>query len=231
MNEGYEKFGKLFINSLFDKVDFDNIESIYVYDTGLSKATTKYFLNFPKVQIVDAGFSAPSDKIHDDGWKKNTYSKTRFLRDVLKNTHTPTIMIDVDCVFKCDFFDMIDDDADIVVCRRHRRGFSNHLGSFFVANSITPSIKFLDKWIERIESSEGKHKESPALSHILESEESTRVQELPESVISALHDSSDVKIFHLKSDAGLETVEKRIKQRHLIPYIYSYFGELAYDII
>jgi len=227
LNEGYAQFGRLFINSLFDNIDLDSIDTIYIYDTGLSSNSKKYLSLFPKIKIVDAGFIALSEDIHDKGWQKNTYSKTRFLKEVLVETGIPTIMIDADCVFKCEFIKLLDSNTDLTVCRRTRPGFSNHLGSFFAANNITKSINFLDKWIDRIENSEGKHKESPALSYVLENQNILKIQELDESVISALGDSSDVRIFHLKSDSGLETIERRINQPHLIPYIYRYLGELA----
>ena len=73
----------------------------------------------------------------------------------------------------------------------------------------------------------GKHKESPSLSLIIEEDKNNvNIQQLTESIISALRDGEDVRIFHLKSDFGLETVSKRINQQHLLPYIYMHRKEL-----
>ena len=74
INEGYAQFGKLFINSLFENIDLKNVEKIYVYDTGLSEDTVRYFNYFPKVVVMATGADFKSTGIHDEGWASNTYS-------------------------------------------------------------------------------------------------------------------------------------------------------------
>ena len=82
-NEDYRSFLILFVNSLFEFGNLSETEKIYVFDTGLSQETRDYLLCFPKIEIRNAGFTAQSDAIHDSGWKRNTYSKTKFLKDIL----------------------------------------------------------------------------------------------------------------------------------------------------
>ena len=43
LNSSYFNFGKVFINSLYDNVDIDNIDTIFIADTGLSKSNKEYF--------------------------------------------------------------------------------------------------------------------------------------------------------------------------------------------
>ena len=64
-NEGYSKFLKLFINSIFDKVDLQNIEQIVVADTGLSEKTKSHILQFPKVEIMSTDIDSKYSKISD----------------------------------------------------------------------------------------------------------------------------------------------------------------------
>jgi hypothetical protein len=89
------------------------------------------------------------------------------------------------------------------------------------------------EWIKQIKEYDnndfhgGKHKESPSLSLVVEkNKEKMNIQEVKESTISALMDSPEAYIFHLKSDAGLETIEKRITQPHLLNYVGRYFRDL-----
>ena len=69
VNEGYTDFGKLFLNSLFENVDLASVDTILVYDTGLTEDTKTYYNSFPKVELVSTGANYTSDAIHDEGWK------------------------------------------------------------------------------------------------------------------------------------------------------------------
>ena len=80
-NENYKDFLKLFVNSLFENVDFNSINRIYIFDTGLSKETKDYVDLFPSVEIVDTQMSIDSKEIHGEGKKyllKNKVSKRYF---------------------------------------------------------------------------------------------------------------------------------------------------------
>ena len=98
-NEEYKDFLKLFVNSLFENVDMENINKVYIFDTGLSKETKEYVNHFPSFDLVDTQMIIESKELHDSGWAENTYSKTKFLRQILKKDSLPTFMIDSDCIF------------------------------------------------------------------------------------------------------------------------------------
>ena len=221
VNEGYADFGKLFLNSLFENVDLQQVDKILVHDTGLSQSTIEYYNYFPKVEIVPTGANYRSNEIHDKGWKDNTYSKTKYLLESLEERGLPTLMIDSDCIFASSFDDLIDEKADIVVCSRNREGFSKYIGSFFGAINVEKSKDFLSKWIKNVEllqdTTEMKHCESPALSKTID-EETIVAQELPEQTISATFPDSTSLIYHLKSDYYATTIEQRLSLPHSTPF-------------
>jgi len=225
INEGYAQFGKLFINSLFENIDLKNVEKIYVYDTGLSEDTVRYFKYFPKVDIVHTGADFKSTGIHDEGWASNTYSKTKYLLSVLEDTDTPTLMIDSDCIFVQPFEQLLDETVDIVACDRNREGFSKHIGSFFGAINVENSKRFLKTWIKNIqflqETTDLKHCESPALSKTI-TEEDYEVQEVPEQLVSAVFPDHTSLIYHLKSDYYAVTIEQRLGLQQAAPFVQRY---------
>ena len=220
-NEGYADFGKLFLNSLFENVDLQQVDKILVYDTGLSPETAEYYNYFPKVEVIQTGADYKSNEIHDKGWKENTYSKTKYLLEALEERKLPTLMIDSDCIFAASFDDLIDKETDIVVCFRNREGFSKYIGSFFGAINVEKSKDFLSKWIKNVEllqdTTEMKHCESPALSKTID-EETIVAQELPEQTISATFPDSTSLIYHLKSDYYATTIEQRLSLPHSTPF-------------
>ena len=224
-NEDYKKFIKLFVNSLFELYDMVDVNKVYIYDTGLSKETVEYLLDFPKIEVVETDVVSISSKIHDEGWKTSTYSKTKFLLEILIKDDLPTFMIDSDCIFVSNFQHLIDWDCDIIACDRDREGFSKHIGSFFGAINIENSKDFLTKWIDNLkylqDNTDMKHCESPALSKTIK-ENDYKLQELPEQIVSAVFPDQTSLIFHLKSDYYAKTVEERISLPHAIDFVKRY---------
>jgi hypothetical protein len=224
-NENYKDFLKLFVNSLFENIDFNNLEKVLVYDTGLSIETINYISVFPKIELVQTGMSIESKEIHDEGWAKNTYSKTVFLKEVLEKYKTPTFMIDSDCIFLQNFENLIDFSKDLVACDRNREGFSKHIGSFFGALNVNNSIEFLDKWILNIKKLQKqgnlKHCESPALSITLK-ENNYDFQEVQEMIVSAVFPDETSRIIHLKSDYYAKTVSERLSLPHATQFTKRY---------
>ena len=227
LNSDYMPFGILFIGSLFDNVDFDSINKIYIFDTGLRPLDLNYLKLFPKVEVEETTHKTQNVKMHDEQWQKNVYSKTSFLLQVIKKDKLPTIMIDSDCIFVSDFFDLLDDSKDFILCERARAGFSKYIGSFFVAHNVKKAEEFISDWIGEIKKGTEKHKETPALSRVAEKYENIGI--LPEQQVSYFSfdgqmPTRDARIIHLKSDAGRETIEKRIHQPHTVEYVRRYFS-------
>ena len=143
-NETYSPFLKVFLKSLFDNANTDNLRSVFVFDTGLSEQSKKDFSISEKIQFVPTGVVSESSKIHDDGWKKSTYLKIDSLYNAIKSTGEPNFMIDVDSAFQSSFEGLVDWDSDFVCCLRSRqRAESSHIGSFFGGVSPVKSLLFL----------------------------------------------------------------------------------------
>lgn len=245
LNEGYEKFGLLFVSSIIDRLDLENIGNIFLYDTGLNSNTKQKLQNFEKVKIVNSGIvTGTEDELHGETWQKNVYSKAKLLKHCIQNQENflPTVMVDVDSIFIQEFFDIIDTDATAVLCRRSSRGrgknhqaTSTHIGSFFsINNRDEPALKFLDNWISKIEKASDKDpktgayipKESPALSRAYaELKEEIKLSDLPEPIIANIELSPphEARIYHLKSDYPYLTVEARVQQQRAAYYARRYF--------
>ena len=244
LNEGYEKFGILFVSSIIDKLDLDLIDNIFVYDTGLTTETKNKLKIFEKVKIVDSGLDSGNDtSVHSVTWQKNVYSKAKLLKHCVENQEIfyPTVMVDVDCIFIREFFDLVDVTKDAILCKRSMRGrvqghqaTSSHIGSFFSINKRTPeTMKFLDLWISNIDkvSEKGENgsytpKESPALSLAYDELNSDmNLGELPEPIIANIEITPphDARIYHLKSDFRFLTIESRVNQPRAIQYSERYF--------
>lgn len=243
LNEGYEKFGLLFVSSIIDRLDLDQIGSIFLYDTGLSEVTKSKLMIFDKVVIVDSGIvTDSSDILHSDTWEKNVYSKAKLLKHCIQNQDNflPTVMIDADSIFVKEFFHLIDLEKDITACKRSHRGrgenhqaTSSHIGSFFSVNRLNDAtLTFLDTWIAKIdEVSDIGHmgtytpKESPALSVAYkELSESVKVSDLPEPIVANIEHLTpdEACILHLKSDFRFKTVQSRVNQSRSAYYAKRY---------
>jgi len=220
-NETYKDFLKLFVNSFYERMDFEQVNNLYIYNTGLSQETVDYLKCFPKVVVKPTNINSQSAAIHDKGWKLNTYSKTRFLLDLLVEERLPVCMIDSDCIFLDNFEDLINFEKDFAVCDRDREGFSRHIGSFFFALNVEKSVNFITKWISNVEKLQNetnmKHCESPALTKTIV-ENDYDYQEIAEQKVSAIWPDKSSRIAHLKSDYYATTVEKRLNLPHALPF-------------
>lgn len=246
LNEGYEKFGILFVSSIIDRLDLNNIGNIFIYDTGMSESTKNKISSFEKVTIVNSGIVTDSeDNLHSQTWQKNVYSKAKLLKHCVENQDSflPTVMVDVDSIFVQEFFDLIDITKDVVLCRRSTRGrdpghqaTSTHIGSFFSINSNSSrALSFLDYWISKIEEMPERDpksgaytpKESPALSCAYKDlENKLPMGDLPEPVVANIEliPPPEARIYHLKSDYKYLTIPSRVSQPRAIYYAQRYFA-------
>lgn len=236
-NEGYKDFLKVFLKSLFDNADSSNLESVFVFDTGLSEDTKKSLGPISeKIQFVNTDIKAESNAIHDEGWQKNTYSKTKFLFYATNSTKQPCFLMDVDSAFQSNFEEEINWDSDFCACwRGDNHPISDHIGSFFGCLNTEKSLMFLKIWIVMLEVANltkevnalrkelnrasndynFKHLESPSLTKAIKSfEDYFNFQNVPENTISCVKTNPSAKIYHLKSDGNCMTKEARLK----LPY-------------
>lgn len=239
-NEGYSPFLKMLLGSIVDKVDLERINKIIVADTGLSENTKNYIRQFPKLEIYNTNVSTHYSRIHDDDWKKNVYSKAKFLLGSIEAEpqFTSTIMIDVDCIIVGDFIELLDENADVIACLRNQAGrtpghqaTSSHIGSFFVVNKENCK-EFMKYWIDEIPKittigPDGKRipQESPALSNACDIfKKKIRIVDLDERVIANIEGDPPpfARLYHLKSDWQFPTIEKRITQPRAMYYAGRY---------
>jgi len=250
LSDNYLVFGKLFINSIFENIDNNNINKILIVDTGLSEKTKQYMLDFPKVEIIPTMDMQVSTMIHDKAWESKTYSKSTYLLDYVKGIEPfyPTILFDSDVIFYRDFFDILNSeahrDSDVIACMRNQIGrtpghaaTSTHIGCFICIKTLK-AIPFVESWIKALTQSltngiptRALPKESPALSEAIKQfSNDIKISNIDERVIanietSILDDFDDQRVYHLKSDFMYLTVESRVRQPRALPYLKKYIGD------
>jgi hypothetical protein len=250
LSDNYLVFGKLFINSIFENIDNNNINKILIVDTGLTEKTKQYMLDFPKVEIIPTLDMQASTKIHDKAWESKTYSKSTYLLDYIKGAEPfyPTILFDSDVIFYRDFFDILNSkahkDSDVIACERNQIGrapghvaTSTHIGCFICIKS-RKAIPFVEYWISTLTESLNNGvpsgilaKESPALSKaIKEFDSNIKITNIDERVIANIETKiedgfDDYRVYHLKSDYMYLTVKARVRQPRALPYLEKYLGK------
>jgi lipopolysaccharide biosynthesis glycosyltransferase len=153
LNSAYMPFGKIWLNSLYEKTDIDMIKKIYILDTGLLPEDLEYLKKFAKVEIVlsDINIVNTSDALPKNSpWLQHVLRKTKYFRKVLRKDSTPLIMIDSDCMFINNFLKHIDNTKDVLVCNRSYHEHDNWIASFFVANKQKEGLVFMDLWIKEM---------------------------------------------------------------------------------
>jgi len=219
LNSDYMTFGKIFINSLYDKVDVNNIKHIYILDIGLVEEDKKYLNGFDKVKILPTDFNLDFTGIHSENWVRAVVAKTYFIRKLLIEQESgPVVMIDSDCMFIDDISGLVDTDYDMQICYRGEHSRGQLLGSYVSFNDKEKSIQFLNEWIDEIPHIETPWKETPALNNTYPSFiDKIKFGLVPIHKVSSYEFSDmgkeDVSIIHFKTGARHSTVEETIQKR------------------
>ena len=222
LNSSYIKFGKIWINSLYDKVDINKIENIFIGDTGLNKEDKNYLQKYDKVKIINTNISDTDTefKTWGDKWHNSVSQKTKLFRELIKTQNLPVIMLDVDLLFLKDINSLINLNYDIQICfRNHKRRERPHpmdyLASYVCVNN-KKALQFLDTWINMIDNSENikingeliEAKETPCLCKTVEiyRSDNIKIGHVDEDIVS-VYDSPDIlpdlsKIIHFKGLGG-----------------------------
>jgi hypothetical protein len=240
LNSAYIKFGKIFLESLYDKVDMNNVRNIYLSDTGLNENDIKYVQSFDNVKVVDSGIVT---NFEGGSWGKDWHdtvaSKTIILKELLSNNDLPIVMVDGDCMFIDDIHDVVDDNYDIQICHRPNVPHCPYLASFVVLQPNQNSRTFLDRWIEIIDSTRVvengliKAKESPALgftvSELMSQVSIGNVEFDVVSVTEAKNITDKTKIVHFKGSSISkdfeELYQKRVTSRGFEEMVDKYLKE------
>ena len=232
-------FGKIWINSLYKNVNLEQINKIFILDTGLKKSEVEYLKSFNKVQIIVSDLAeerTSNASTRESIWLQHVLRKTKYFRKVLKDSssNTPLIMVDSDCCFLGDFFDLLNKEDDVLVCNRSYKEEDNWIASFFVANNNANGKLFLDKWIQRMrqlmkESPERGWFESHSLNLIInelkEQDSDINIGDIHTKNIACeelVMFGKDTKIIHLKGTSNKTNFEERINRFKQFVNTYEY---------
>ena len=254
LNSVYMKFGKIWINSMYDKVDMDKIETIFIGDTGLSEDDKKYLQKYDKVKIIDTNISDTDTefKMWDDKWHNSVSQKTKLFRELVRTQDLPIIMLDADLLFLKDISCLIDAEYDIQVCfRNHERREVKHsmdyLASYVCAND-KKALKFLDTWIDMIDNSQNVEiggnlinaKETPCLCKTVEfygkNNDEVRIGDVAEDIVSVydppglptMPEPEVCRIIHFKG-AGAYGFAKTIEDAYEGKVVQKGWGDYVKD--
>jgi len=217
-NSSYFPFGRLWINSLYEKNDMSKVDNVFIVDTGLTEEQRKYFLSKgEEVFIYDTKLKTDYNNggAWGKGWQENVGSKTIVFKHLLEITKMPLVMVDGDCIFVKDISSLIDSNYDIQLCKRDAG--TPYLGSFVIGQPTKVTSKFMQKWIERIDTKPTNvPRESPSLSEVAEENRSLlKIGDIDRILVSTHWESEfsdDTHIIHLKTDIADRRIETRIRK-------------------
>lgn len=218
-NSTYYPFLQIFLRSLFENINLDNINKIYVYDSGLEEEQKEWVKTFQKVVIKDNLVKLETNTLHDEGWEGVTYSKLKCCLHALEETGKPSFIVDVDSVFEAEFIHLIDLSKDVVLCSCENRslvvpGNSQFIGSFCGLIDLAKSREFVDEVYRIIPTINWPHKESPSITkaYAIKKEE-IKFNIALEDQVSHIDQSTQkefIAIYHLKSSTKYNTIQKRL---------------------
>ena len=185
-NSSYFPFGRVWINSLYDKNDMSKVDKVFIVDTGLKKEEKDYFSSKgDEVYIYNTGLDTDFNDggAWGKGWQENVGSKTIVFKHLLEMTQKPLVMVDGDC-------------------------------SFVIGQPRNATSDFMTLWIDRIATTPTNvPRESPSLSEIAyEKNHFANVGDVDRILVSTHNENEfcdDTYIIHLKS----ATVDRRIDAR------------------
>lgn len=217
-NSSYFPFGKVWINSLYDKNDMSNVPKVFIVDTGLKEEEREYFLSKgDEVYIYDTKLKTDYNDggAWGRGWQENVGSKTIVFKHLLEVTKLPLVMVDGDCIFVKDLEPLIDSNYDIQLCKRDAG--TPYLGSFVIGQPRNATLDFMTLWIDRIETKPTNvPRESPSLSEIVEEKNHfANVGDIDRILVSTHWESEfsdNTHIIHLKTDIADRKIETRIRK-------------------
>lgn len=200
------------VKSICSVCDLGKINKIFIADLGLNNKYRDILNNINiKIQILDTNVNIGSSKeIFSKEWIDAVSQKTAILRMLIENNNTPLVMLDSDTIVVKDFYDVIDLNYDIQVCKRitpllRKDGFLlEYIASYFSANSIN-SVNFVSLWInrlaERISLNMKPPHETPAMIETLQKNTELNIGFLYDNEVSCENNyiKDTTRIIHAKS--------------------------------
>lgn len=229
-SKSYFPFIEIFLNSLYETVDLNNINKIYLVLGDMEEFETLIPYS-EKLVIVSSKQYDNFSGVHSDGWYDNTKKKTSYLYKLLDEIpeKESLILIDSDVMFLADFCDLIEKDYDIQIAELSEGPHNSkagvvlsHIACFMVFNNLKKSKLFVQKWIYYMdflnESKRGKPHETPAMNLTMKDEEiisQIKISSLDDRIIcSDLIVYPQTKILHFKSSmSNLNTPSQNFEIR------------------
>jgi hypothetical protein len=206
-DSGYFPFLKIFINSILTNCDKKYLHKIYIVNTGMDEEQINYILSLSNViEIINTGINTDfRGGTWGEDWQINVKGKTKWLLQTILNSQYPVLMLDSDMLIVKDIYDLLTKGGDVQVCKRSNPSVP-YIGSYFFSINKEKGIQFLKRWIEIIESTNGKRPlESPALCKtVLNFESLIKIKEIDESLVNAISPSDfipETYIVHFKGQS------------------------------
>ena len=183
LNDSYFNFGLIFLNSLHENTNTQNINKIIINNIGISDKNKDLLLKkFSKIEFFDTNKNIQVSNVHSNEWLDALTMKTKTLLNIVTNNENlPIILIDSDMLVIKDFDKFIDKKYDIQICKRikpsKRKDLPikklDYIACFLVINNNNDNIiNFMNDWINEIkEMSDKKLKpayETPSMCKIIE---------------------------------------------------------------
>lgn len=169
-DHSYFVFLKILINSILDKCDLNQLNKIYIIDTGMDSNQLKYLKEHPlQIEIITTGLSTNfKGGTWGDDWQRNVKGKTVHLYDTVSKIKEPLLMLDADMMITSDIYPLLKLGGDIQVCVRPGNAVK-YIGSYFFSLNPSKTLPFIKEWKELTQNSKGKGAhESPALTKTVE---------------------------------------------------------------
>lgn len=216
MNSGYSNFGRIFFNSLHQNLTLDEIDTIWVGDTGIDEKDKEYLKQFKKVKLLNSGKITQNTRLHDNDWLESVTQKTRLLKSVCAVSESPVVMIDLDSYFISDFHQYLKSDCDVQVVHRDKE--PPHIASWFAVNNLQKGIEFIDDWIYIMNQWKDIPKESPSLNHLVLNNDKYVIGIEQERLLAAYGSLDEAKywgshIVHFKSSRYANTPQEDFVNR------------------
>ena len=117
VNNSYVKFAYVFVKSALENLNLEHIHEICLLDTGLDKKDKIKLSELNnKVKIISTEDKLNSAKSWDKGWQENVLLKTNFAYNYINDNKVPTCMIDIDSMIIKDIYEIVEVNADAVIC-------------------------------------------------------------------------------------------------------------------
>jgi len=212
VNNSYVKFAYVFVKSALENLNLKHIHEICLLDTGLDiKHKMALTQLSDKVKIISTQEKLNSEESWDNGWQENVLLKTNFAYNYLVNNRIPTCMIDIDSMIIKDLYEVIDVNADAIICDRSDLwGGMPFIASFVGFINIDQSLNFIEVWRDKMNymlDKGFKTRETPALNEIVRHNKEFKLLGASHKIVGLYKENLEVaetRIIHFKGAGDSE---------------------------